>query len=129
MKYPIPYFKMAFTQDMLHALPMFEDSFFSNSMPSEQVRDYFERMGNESYSAFMDIILLDKPKPSQVNTQMLIMGGDDDSSIPEKINNALAKNYGTKLETFPVAHEMMLDSNWELVAHRIVSWLTSRKFD
>lgn len=129
MKHPVPYFKMAFTRDMLHALPMFEASFFSNDMPRERVRGYFERMGNESYSAFMDIILLDKPKPSKVNTQMLIIGGEKDSSIPIKINKALAEVYGTELEMFPVAHEMMLDSNWELVAHRIVSWLTSREFD
>jgi hypothetical protein len=54
---------------------------------------------------------------------MLVIGGEMDSSIPTAVNEALASAYGTKLETFPVAHDMMLDPNWRLVADGILSWI------
>jgi len=73
----------------------------------------------------MDIASFDKPKPHKIRTPMLIIGGKKDSSIPSKTNKSLAQAYQTKLEEFPVAHVMMLESNWELVAHRIITWLTS----
>lgn len=125
IKYPIPYFKMMFTFNMLLGRPMFEDSFFSSDMPRDLVRTYFDRMGNESFRAFMDISLFNKPKPHKIQTPMLIIGGEKDTSIPTKINKDLAQAYHTKLEEFPIAHIMMLESNWEMVASHIVTWLTS----
>ena len=124
-QHPLPMLKMMVTFNMLHVRPIFETIFFSDDMPREQVRAYFELMGNESFRAFMDIAVFNKPRPHKVQPPMLVVGGEKDSSIPPQINEALARAYRTQLEVFPVAHDMMLEANWELVAHRIVTWLKS----
>ena len=123
--HPLPMLKMMVTFNMLHARPIFETIFFSDDMPREQVRAYFARMGNESFRAFMDIAVFVKPLPNRIQTPMLVVGGEKDSSISPQINEALAQASRTYLEVFPVAHDMMLEANWELVAHRIVTWLKS----
>jgi pimeloyl-ACP methyl ester carboxylesterase len=123
LRYPAPMLKMFFTFNMLHARPAFETVFFSEDVPRERVNSYFDQMGNESFWAFMDIAMLDKPNPKEVSTPMLVIGGEKDSSIPPAVNKALASAYGTKLETFPVAHDMMLDPNWKLVADCILAWI------
>lgn len=127
-RYPWPMLKMLFTFNMLHARPVFENIFFSATMPREQRRAYLDRMGNESFRAFMDILLFDKPDPRRIATPMLVIGGEQDSSIPPAINRALAAAYHTQLETFPVAHDMMLEKNWQLVARHIVAWLNPLSF-
>lgn len=122
-RHPAPMLKMFLTFNMLHARPVFENIFFSPAMPREQVRAYFARMGNESFRALMDIMIFDKPNPRRITTPMLVIGGEHDSSIPVAVNTALARAYRTQLETFPVAHDMMLEANWQMVAERIVGWL------
>lgn len=126
LRYPRPMIKMLATGNMAHALPLFETIFFSEEMPRERVHAYFRRMGNESFCAFMDVVLFDKPQLRKTQTPMFIIGGEKDSSIPTTTNQALARAYGAHLEVFPAAHDMMLESEWELVARRIVEWLTDR---
>jgi len=126
LQYPLPILKTFLTASMIYSRPTFENVFFSADMPRELVKSYFSRMGNESFRAFMDIVMFDKPKPERIKTPMLVIGGEKDSSIPYKVNEALAQAYSTKLEIFPVAHDMMLESNWEVVASRIVLWLKER---
>jgi pimeloyl-ACP methyl ester carboxylesterase len=125
-RHPLPVLKMFVTQNMLHARPAFERIFFSASMPPAQVQAYVARMGNESFRAFLDIAGLDRPRPTRVTTPMLVIGGADDRSIPRAINQALAAAYHTELEEFPVAHDIMLEANWRLVAARIVAWIHTR---
>lgn len=126
LQYPMPILKTFLTANMMHSRPTFEDVFFSADMPREQVKSYFSRMGNESFRAFMDIVMFDKPKPNMIKTPMLVICGEKDSSIPHKVNESLAQAYNTELETFPVAHDMMLEANWETVASRIINWITER---
>lgn len=126
MKHPASYIRLLFTHNMQHALKMLEASFFSSDMPDEKARGYLNRMEKESYRAFLDIILLNKPKPPKPGIPMLVMGGERDTSIPIQANRDLAKACNTSLETFPIAHEMMLDINWEPVARRVVSWLSTK---
>jgi pimeloyl-ACP methyl ester carboxylesterase len=122
LRHPAPILKMFFTFNMLHARPAFETIFFSDDLPRDQVKSYFDRMGNESFWAFMDVAMLDKPNPKEVRSPILVIGGEKDNSIPTAVNEVLASAYGIKLETFPVAHDMMLDPNWKLVADCIVAW-------
>jgi pimeloyl-ACP methyl ester carboxylesterase len=123
LRHPAPILKMFFGFNMLHARPAFETVFFSEDVPRERVNSYFAQMGNESFWAFMDVALIDKPNPKLVSTPMLVIGGEKDSSIPTAVNEALASAYGVKLETFPATHDMMLDPNWKLVADCILAWI------
>jgi pimeloyl-ACP methyl ester carboxylesterase len=126
LRHPLPILKTFLTANMLHSRPTFESVFFKPTMPREKVQAYFARMGNESFRAFMDIVMFDKPRPERVTTPMLVMGGEFDPSIAPTLNEDLARAYHTQLKTLPVAHDMMLDENWELVAQQIVGWLQEK---
>ena len=126
LRYPLPILKMFLTGNTLHYRPTLEATFFSADMPREQMKSYFARLGNESFRVFTDLMSLDQPKRGCIKTPMLVISEENDSFTPRPIKEAIAQAYNTKLETFPVAHDMMLDTNWEMVACRIVNWLAER---
>lgn len=123
LRHPAPLLRTFLTANMLHARPAFEDVFFKSDMPREKVQAYFQRMVNESFRALMDIMFFDRPDPSRITTPMLVVSGEFDPSIEPATNERLAQTYRTELKKFAVAHDMMLDENWESVARQIVNWL------
>jgi pimeloyl-ACP methyl ester carboxylesterase len=104
-----------------------QQAFFSENILPEKLNSYFHRMQDESYLAFLDMMIFKLPKPERVNTDMLVMGaGNDTIFYPAEIN-ATAKAYHTEAEMFPdMAHDMMLEDNWQAVADRIISWLNQK---
>jgi pimeloyl-ACP methyl ester carboxylesterase len=103
------------------------DLFFSASMPEEKVRDYQARMSDESYRGFLDILVLNLPKPERITTPMLVMGAANDTSFLPSQVEATARAYHTQAVIFPnMAHGMMLEEGWEAVAGRILAWLQEK---
>ncbi len=104
------------------------DLFFSASMPDEQVNAYQQRLQDESYRAFLDMLALDLVKTRQVNrVPMLVLGAEHDILFPQRQIHRTAAVYGAEAEIFPdMAHDMMLEPGWQAVAERIDSWLTGR---
>jgi pimeloyl-ACP methyl ester carboxylesterase len=98
--------------------------FFSADMPQEQVQGYFERMQDESYLGFLDMLALDLPRPKRVKARMLVLGGSDDAIFTVKEFERTALAYGADFEIFPgMAHDMMLEEGWQGVAEGIANWL------
>ena len=97
--------------------------FFSANMPPEQVNRYYKLLGDESYRAFLDMLLLNLPKPKRVNTPVLVLGGRDDTIFTVDEVKATAQAYHTEPHFFSMAHDMMLEAGWEKVAARMVVWL------
>jgi pimeloyl-ACP methyl ester carboxylesterase len=102
-----------------------QEFLFSADMPSEQVRRYFGQVQEESYLGFLDMLLLNLPRPKKVpKTPMLIVGGTNDAIFTVREFEQTAHSYGAELEIYPgVAHDMMLEAGWEAVADRIAEWL------
>lgn len=99
---------------------------FSKNMPQEQVNRYFQQLGDESYRAFLDMLLLNLPKPKRVNTPMLVLGGRDDNIFTVDEVKATARAYSTQPHFFPMAHDMMLEAGWQQVAEKMLAWLEER---
>jgi alpha-beta hydrolase superfamily lysophospholipase len=103
------------------------EAFFSEDMPDEQVAEYFSRMQDESYRAYLDMIMLNLPCPKKVRTPVLVLGAADDRLITAGAIEATARAYGTQAEIFSVmAHDMMLERGWQAVADRIIQWLSEQ---
>ncbi len=100
--------------------------FFSESMPQEQVNRYFQKLGDESYRAFLDMLLFNLPKPRRVNTPVLVLGARDDTIFTLDEVKATARAYNTQPHFFPMAHDMMLEAGWEQVAEKMLAWLDER---
>jgi pimeloyl-ACP methyl ester carboxylesterase len=103
--------------------------FFSSTMPAEQVKRYFAQLGDESYRAFLDMTLLNLPKPGRVKTPMLVLGGLNDHTFSVGEVKATARAYNTEPHFFPLAHDMMLEPGWEQVAETMMAWLAERGID
>jgi pimeloyl-ACP methyl ester carboxylesterase len=100
------------------------EAFFSADIPLDRLNRYFNLLQDESYLAFLDMMLINLPKPEKISTDLLILGAEDDSIFhPEEIE-ATAKAYNKRPEIFKgMAHDLMLENKWPVVADRIIEWL------
>jgi pimeloyl-ACP methyl ester carboxylesterase len=98
-----------------------------NVMPYFAENGYFRLMQDESYLAFLDMMLFNLPNPEKVSTELLILGADEDAIFhPDEIE-ATAAAYGKEPEIFRgMAHDMMLEIGWQAVADRIIRWLDEK---
>jgi hypothetical protein len=112
---------------MLRTLQLAQEALFSADMPEDKVRSYFTRLQDESYRAYLDMMGLSLPRPERVKTPILVMGAADDRLISQSEVQATARAYQTQAEVFPdMAHDMMLEAGWRVVADRILGWLNEQ---
>jgi pimeloyl-ACP methyl ester carboxylesterase len=104
------------------------DLFFSASTPDEQVNTYQQRLQDEGYRGFLDMLALDLVKSKHVNrVPMLVLGAEDDFIVSQRQIRRIAAVYGAEAEIFPnMGHDMMLEPGWAGVAERIDMWLEAR---
>jgi len=103
------------------------EAFFSDDIPDEEILEYWGQMQDESYRAFWDMVALDLPKPAKVKTPLLVLGVGRDNMIKPGEIEVTARAYNTQAEIIPgVAHNSMLEQNWQAVAEQILVWLNSR---
>jgi pimeloyl-ACP methyl ester carboxylesterase len=127
-RHPITFLKFLVTLKPYHAVStpeLTKEAFFSPDAAEEKVAECYARLQNESYRATMDMFFLNLPKPKRVKkTPILVLGAADDLvfSIKEEEDTAFA--YGLRAEVCPdMAHDMMLEEDWQDVADRIIVWL------
>jgi len=100
---------------------------FSKDLAYEQVLAYWEQLQDESYLAWLDMLLFNLPRPEKVKTPLLVLGGARDINLKPGEIEATARAYNAQIEIIAdVAHDMMLDTRWQAVADRILVWLKER---
>jgi len=128
-RHPLAFLKANLTWDLypIVATPeLAREAFFSEDLPEDELVGFFEKLQSESYLAYLDM-LFGLPKPERVDVPMLVIGGESDKIFaPDEIRETAAA-YRTEAILMPgIAHDMMLDSGWQSVADRILSWLVER---
>jgi pimeloyl-ACP methyl ester carboxylesterase len=103
------------------------ESLFCSHTPEEIVTATTARCQNESNrAAFIDAGFR-RPKPEQVSTPMLVLGGEDDGTITNAEVHATARAYRTHATLFPrMGHNMMVEPGWLDVADHVCAWLNAR---
>jgi pimeloyl-ACP methyl ester carboxylesterase len=109
---------------MFNTPQLFRDAFMSKSLPLSEVRRHQERCGEESFAAFLDLLVMDLPKPKNVTTPIVVIGGARDVAISASESKRTARAYNTEAKIFDIAHDMMLEPNWEEVAQYILDELS-----
>ena len=103
------------------------EAFFSSDTPEEQLQRYFEKLQNDSYRAFLDMLVLDLPKTKRIKTPILVLGAENDTIFSRGQLESTAKAYNTQAHVFPgTAHDMMLESTWRDAADKIITWLSEQ---
>jgi pimeloyl-ACP methyl ester carboxylesterase len=100
------------------------EAFFSQGMSDENVHRFFNRFQDESYLAFLDMMILDLPKPKRISSPLLVLGAANDTMIEKREIEATARAYNTNAIIFPdMGHDMMLEHGWQKVADSILEWM------
>ena len=99
--------------------------FYSKHLDEATALTYASRVQDEAYLAFLDMLVLNRPKPKRVSTPMLVVGGELDTIFPPQDTRATARAYGTDAVLFDAAHNLMLEPVWPAVAQTISDWLES----
>jgi pimeloyl-ACP methyl ester carboxylesterase len=103
------------------------ESFFSEGLSDDLVNDYWERLQDESFLGFLDMLALNLPRPEKIKTPLLVLGAEKDTVFTTDEVKTTAKAYNTEAEIFTgMAHDMMLEPDWRLVAERMAGWLRHR---
>jgi pimeloyl-ACP methyl ester carboxylesterase len=100
---------------------------FAQPIGFDALQRYQRLMQAESQRAIWDMALFNLPHRWRMQLPpLLVLGAELDSLIPAQFAEATANYYGTKCEIFPgMGHGMMLESGWESVAQRILTWIGS----
>ena len=112
------------TPELVHHL------FFSAATAHTDVDRYQRRMQDESYRAFLDMLVLDRVKTARGSAvPMLVLGAEHDAIISVREVRRTATVYGAEADFFPaMGHDMMLEPQWSAVAGRIADWLAERGY-
>jgi pimeloyl-ACP methyl ester carboxylesterase len=96
---------------------------FSAATPDAVVAATAARLQDESYLAFLDMLAFDLPRPSKVNSPVMVLGATEDAIFPPKQVEATAAAYGTKADFVEAGHNVMMEAAWQEAAGKINSWI------
>lgn len=98
---------------------------FSRDLPDAELMSYWKRLQDESYLAWLDMLAFDLPQTGKATPPMFVLGGTNDISLKPSQIKATARAYTARFEMIEgIAHDMMLDTRWQVVAAQIENWLT-----
>ena len=123
---PLAFLKSTLTlspEPLIETPNLYREMFFSDGLSESCLQAYFENVKPESYRVLLDMIGLDLPRAKQSATPVLVIGATRDQSVLPSTYAITAKTYQTSPIMFEMAHNMMLEADWLLVAERILSWL------
>lgn len=96
---------------------------FGPDMDRDVANEYAARLQNESYPAYLEMIL-DRPRPSRVVNPVLVLGAEHDAIFSPTEVRATAQAYGTEAIMFEgMGHDMMLEPGWMQPAEAIADWI------
>jgi len=104
-----------------------KEMLFSPTLSDAEFNQYYKHLQQDSFLATMEALLFRLPRPRKAKTPMLILAGGKDRIFSVKEAQATARAYHTQAVVFPnMAHEMMLDPEWQKVADEMLGWLNQR---
>jgi pimeloyl-ACP methyl ester carboxylesterase len=128
--YPLSFLKALFTFSFV---PVFNSKhkakklMFAPDVSDELVDAVVPRMQDESFRAYVDMMLLNLPKAKPPGIPLLLIGGKDDYLINKKALAKDAKQGNASIEMMNGGHNINLEAGWEKVAERIEKFLSDEK--
>jgi pimeloyl-ACP methyl ester carboxylesterase len=96
---------------------------FTPGTPQETIDRVAPRVGDESYLAYLDMLLFGRPDPRKVGTPILVVGGASDFLFPPKDSNTTARAYDGPAHIVPESgHDLMLEERWREAADAMLDW-------
>ncbi len=100
---------------------------FSAATSRDDAVRYHRQLQDESMLGFLDCLALDRVAANKVRSPVHVIGGADDAIIANYEIKATARAYGVEALVFDnVAHDMMLDPNWRIIAESMMQKLDAQ---
>lgn len=129
-RHPLAFLEANLTMSLypiVGSLKLCREALFSKSIAHKELRTYFGKIQDESYLAYLDMLIFALPRPKRVAAPILVLGAANDTLFAPGEVQATARAYHTTAHIFPgLAHDMMLEPGWQAVADRILAWLNER---
>jgi alpha-beta hydrolase superfamily lysophospholipase len=131
MRYPVHVLLGNLTLNLsrivLHSAESVRWAFFSDAMPETEVQKHYARMCEESFLIFFDMLLFALPRPSRVKTPILVIAGETDTLFKTWEEERLARAYhGDYKMIAGMAHDVMLEKDWQQAADHIIAWVREK---
>jgi|KBSSwiStaDraftv2_1062776.scaffolds.fasta_scaffold293556_2 pimeloyl-ACP methyl ester carboxylesterase len=112
---------------MMNSPELLKENCFSDNFPEAEIARIFPNVQPESFRVSLETTLWNLPRPKKVKTSLLVLGAENDRLFSVSEQKATAKAYDTEAVFFSnMAHDMMLEKDWQLVANKIMEWLETR---
>ncbi len=106
---------------------MAKEMLFSEGMDAREIKEYQRKLQDESYFSLLDMLVLAPLRPWRVRSEVLVMGAENDRVFYRRDIRKTARAYNHKAIILPdMAHDMMLERNWQRAADVILDWLAQK---
>lgn len=126
--YPFSFLKALVTMSFV---PVFNSKtkakklMFAPSVSDALIDEVVPRMQNESFRAYLDMMLLNLPSTKPVNSSLLMIGGTDDYLIRPASLQKNAQQLGAAFLMMNGGHNINMEEGWERVADKIEEFFKS----
>ncbi len=104
--------------------------FFTPATPEAIVERAQAQAQDESYRAFLDMLLMGVSRPRRSAVPMLVLAAAEDTQFTTGDQRRLAVYHHAEFAVFDgMGHDMMLDTGWEAVAKRIDAFVEAVSID
>jgi pimeloyl-ACP methyl ester carboxylesterase len=101
--------------------------FFSEDYPQADYLKHYARIQTESFRIGLEATFFNLPRPRKVKTPLLVLSAENDRVFSRGEQQKTARAYHTQAVFFQnMAHDMMLEKDWQNVADKIIDWLTGK---
>lgn len=92
---------------------------FAPSVSDALIDEVVPRMQDESFRAYLDMMLLHLPKRKASSIPLLMIGGEEDFLIHKQSLKKNAQQLGAELVMMKGGHNINIEDGWEMVAENI----------
>lgn len=98
--------------------------FLDMDTSQEDSADFQKHLSDESYLAFLDMLIFALPKPEKQSLPMLVIGGEMDTIFRPDTQQWTAQKYGCDCHIVPDSpHNLMMSKHWKETAEILLDWL------
>ena len=112
---------------MVNSPEIVRELLFPDDTPDEFAAAWAQKLTDEAYLGFLDMILFDLPTRAAIrDRQILVLAADNDRLFSVEEQRKTAEAYSAEFEVIPgITHNMMAAPGWEGVANRVTDWFAT----
>ena len=105
---------------LVGTLALAESAFFSTTTPLAASKPHIARLQTESMLVMLEATF-NPPHPQRITTAIHVIGAANDRVFTTREIEATASAYRTHATFLPIAHDMMLEPNWQVAAAAVAA--------